>query len=504
MVDEIVDVFAPVPPGIVLDATLGGGGHSRGAARPLRADLSVLGIDRDRGALAAAAAAALRPVRRPRSTTVPQPLRPSRRGDPTTHGVDELSGALFDLGVSSPQLDRADRGFSYRNDGPLDMRMDRTAAAGRPPTSSTATTSTSWPGSSAATATSASPRRIARAIVAARPIETTTELAAIVTDGDPGARPGAPAATRPSARSRRSASRSTASSTRSPTALDSAIEATRPGGRIAVLSYHSGEDRIVKERFRVATGACDCPPGLPCVCGARADRAPRARRAASAVGGRRRGATAAPARRACASPRSVGAAVTPCRCAGSTAADAAARRRRSAALRAPRPLRPAVGVRRSRRDGVAGVADADDAARARPELRVVPAPRARRQRRGARRRAGRRADAVGGRAAHPPGRAPARDRPARAQVGDRATSGSTCSASSAPSCARRPAWRSRAAGSACIAAPDVEFLAVDPWTVAQVIAAAGTIDRGARHRSSTSDPLDQVRRVKAASDGAAE
>jgi len=121
MLAEVVDAFAPVPPGTVLDATLGGGGHSEALLERYGA-MTVLGLDQDADALAAARHRLARFG--DRVTTVhgrfdrlPEVLR--------EQGVDELSGALFDLGVSSPQLDRADRGFSYRNDGPLDMRMDR-------------------------------------------------------------------------------------------------------------------------------------------------------------------------------------------------------------------------------------------------------------------------------------------------------------------------------------------------------------------------------------------
>ena len=109
--------------------------------------------------------------------------------------------------------------------------------------------------------------RIARAIVTARPIESTTELASIVTGAIPA----------PARRTGGHPAKRTFQAIRIEVngeldvlapAIDAAIEAVVPGGRIAVLSYHSGEDRIVKEQFRAATGACECPPELPCVCGA--------------------------------------------------------------------------------------------------------------------------------------------------------------------------------------------------------------------------------------------
>jgi 16S rRNA (cytosine1402-N4)-methyltransferase len=174
---------------------------------------------------------------------------------------------LFDLGVSSPQLDRAERGFSYRNDAPLDMRMD---------------TSQAWSGDDVVNGYSEAELtrvlfengderfapRIARAIVASRPIESTAELAGIIVAAIPAAarRTGGHPAKRSFQAIRIEVNRELEIL---PDALDEAIKATVVGGRIAVLSYHSGEDRIVKERFRSAeTGDCICPPNLPCVCGA--------------------------------------------------------------------------------------------------------------------------------------------------------------------------------------------------------------------------------------------
>jgi 16S rRNA (cytosine1402-N4)-methyltransferase len=262
MLDEIVEAFRPVPPGVVVDATVGGGGHSEGilAARP---DVSVLGLDRDPAALAAA---------RERLAGYGDRFSTHRcRFDDLQEAMaafdlDHLSGALFDLGVSSPQLDHAERGFSYRHDGPLDMRMDPDSR---------------WSASDVVNGYSEAElrrvirkygderfaSRIARAIVTARPIESTTELASIVTGAIPA----------PARRTGGHPAKRTFQAIRIEVngeldvlapAIDAAIEAVVPGGRIAVLSYHSGEDRIVKEQFRVATGACECPPELPCVCGA--------------------------------------------------------------------------------------------------------------------------------------------------------------------------------------------------------------------------------------------
>ena len=180
------------------------------------------------------------------------------------HGIDELSGALFDLGVSSPQLDRAERGFSYRHDGPIDMRMDPDSEW------SAADVVNGYDESRLADVIGRLggerfARRIARAIVAARPIETTGELAAAVTSAIPA----------PARRSGGHPAKRTFQAIRIevngeldalPVALDTAIGHVAPGGRVAVLSYHSGEDRIVKERFAAAVDGCHCPPELPCVC----------------------------------------------------------------------------------------------------------------------------------------------------------------------------------------------------------------------------------------------
>jgi 16S rRNA (cytosine1402-N4)-methyltransferase len=290
MVEEIVDVFAAVPSGTIVDATLGGGGHSA-AILDSRDDLDVIGIDQDRDALDAATARLADYGRRVRTSR--------RRFDEldqalADHDVTVISGALFDLGVSSPQLDRGDRGFSYRHDGPLDMRMD----ADQPWSADDVVNGYSEADLARIIKRYGDERfasRVARAICAARPIQTTSELAAVVTTAIPAAarRTGGHPAKRTFQAIRIEVNDELGVL---PHALDQAVRATRPGGRIAVLSYHSGEDRIVKERFAVATGACDCPDDLPCVCGAiqtvrivrgipkrpSADERQRNRRAASA------------------------------------------------------------------------------------------------------------------------------------------------------------------------------------------------------------------------------
>jgi 16S rRNA (cytosine1402-N4)-methyltransferase len=263
MVDEVVAALLPVPPGVLVDATVGGGGHA-GALLAAHPGLVLVGLDRDDTALAAAA-----------ESLAPYQDRVTLRQvrfDALTETMEDLGHAnatavLFDLGVSSPQLDQGDRGFSYRNEGPIDMRMDRTQPW------SAADVVNGYDEAELARiirryGDERFAGRIARAIVSARPIETTAELAGIVSAAIPAAarRTGGHPAKRTF-----QAIRIEVNSELDvlPGALDQAIESTAPRGRIAVLSYHSGEDRIVKERFRAAEGGdCTCPPGLPCVCGA--------------------------------------------------------------------------------------------------------------------------------------------------------------------------------------------------------------------------------------------
>jgi 16S rRNA (cytosine1402-N4)-methyltransferase len=262
MLDEVVGLLATVPAGVVLDATVGGGGHAA-ALLDARDDLRVIGIDQDPDAVEAAGEVLARFGGR---AAVLQARFDGLAAVLDARGIDGLAGALFDLGVSSPQLDRPSRGFSYRADGPLDMRMNPALARTAADIVNTA------PESDlirllVANGEGRLARRIARAIVAGRPLTTTAALARVVADAVPVA-----------ARRRGHPARRVFQALRIavneeldilPGALDTALERLVPGGRCVVLSYHSGEDRLVKERFvAAATGGCTCPPGLPCVCGA--------------------------------------------------------------------------------------------------------------------------------------------------------------------------------------------------------------------------------------------
>jgi 16S rRNA (cytosine1402-N4)-methyltransferase len=263
MVAEVVDLFATVPSGTVLDATVGGGGHA-GVLLATYPHLRVVALDQDPSAVAAARSALAgfgdrAMVARARFDRFGQVLDQA--------GVGFVTGALFDLGASSHQFDRAERGFSYRADGPLDMRMDTDAVR------SAADVVNGAPESELirlliANGESRFARRIARAMVAARPVTTTGELADLVKNAIPAAarRTGGHPARRVFQALRIAVNDELGVL---PGTLDAVVERLASGGRCVVLSYHSGEDRLVKERFaNAATGGCICPPGLPCVCGA--------------------------------------------------------------------------------------------------------------------------------------------------------------------------------------------------------------------------------------------
>lgn len=263
MVAQVLKVLGEAPGGVILDATLGGGGHAE-AILEARQDIRIVGIDRDDHALAAAGS---------RLAVFGDRIQLERSAFVDLGsvldglGIDGLAGFLFDLGVSSPQLDHAQRGFSYREAGPLDMRMDRRQAL-------TADQVVNGYDEAAFArllvdnADERHARRIARAVVAQRPISDTARLAEIVRDAIP-----APARRRGGHPAKRTfqAIRIEVNGELEQLAdsLDEAIRRLVPGGRGAVLSYHSGEDRIVKRRFDLAaTGGCTCPPRLPCACGA--------------------------------------------------------------------------------------------------------------------------------------------------------------------------------------------------------------------------------------------
>jgi 16S rRNA (cytosine1402-N4)-methyltransferase len=269
LLDTVVELLER-PDGVVVDVTLGAGGHAAAiVARRLqlwgRADL--LGIDRDESALALARERLAGEIGDPR---VHVRLVHARADELARvlddEGIDRVSGVLMDLGVSSMHLDRAERGFSYRQDGPLDMRMD---------TSRGRSASDLVNGLDAASLADVIrrygeerfARRIADAIVAARPIGGTVRLAEIVRDAIPAAtrRTGGHPATRTFQALRIAVNEELASLEAT---LPVAIDRLADDGVLVVLSYHSLEDRIVKRAFADAATGCICPPRIAvCGCG---------------------------------------------------------------------------------------------------------------------------------------------------------------------------------------------------------------------------------------------
>lgn len=257
MTREVVEAFAPVPAGLLVDGTVGGGGHA-GALLGARDDCTLLGLDRDAEAMAAATAA-LAPFGE-RAAVIHSGFE-ELPGVLAARGIEGVSGVLFDLGVSSPQLDRPERGFSYRTDAPLDMRMDRSQALSAREVvndyeeAELARVIARWGEERFA-------RAIARAIAAHRPVETTGELADVVRAAIP-----APARRRGPHPARRTFQalriEVNAEIDRLAAGLDAAFGALVPGGRLAVLSYHSLEDRLVKTRFREWSSPPEVPRGLP-------------------------------------------------------------------------------------------------------------------------------------------------------------------------------------------------------------------------------------------------
>lgn len=266
MLAEVTDVLATVPDGYVVDATLGGAGHAD-ALLAANDRLTLVGLDQDQVALDAAGARLA-----PHGGRVT--LRHSRFDDLTavvrSLGIGELSGCLFDLGVSSPQLDQRARGFSFRHDGPLDMRMDQTATR----TAADVVNGLDERALARILRHNADEKyatRIARAIVAARPLASTVELADVVRDAVPAAarRTGGHPARRTFQALRIEVNQELEILD---DAIGQAIALLAPQGRCAVLAYHSGEDRIVKRHFRDAAGEAPPPrPGLPPAPGYRAE-----------------------------------------------------------------------------------------------------------------------------------------------------------------------------------------------------------------------------------------
>ncbi len=259
LVADTVRTLSPSHSGVILDATYGGGGHTAALLAALPA-IRVLALDRDPDA-------APDPV--PDRVTFMCANFADLAELAVAEGVDELAGALFDLGVSSHQLDTPDRGFAFRVSGPLDMRMGPDAGQ------SAEEMVNRWDRDRLARVIfeygeERAARRIAAAIVAARPINDTAHLADVVAGAMPGAfrRRGHPA--RRTFQALRIAANDELHALER--GLEAAIDLLRPGGRIVVIAYHSLEDRIVKRRFAAGAAGCVCPPDMPvCGCGKTAE-----------------------------------------------------------------------------------------------------------------------------------------------------------------------------------------------------------------------------------------
>ena len=253
LLTEVIEFLAPTPPGVIVDATFGGGGHARAlAAAP--GEHRVVGIDRDPDARANAG-----------DVQVLGGDFGDFDGLLDEAGIGAISGALFDLGISSHQVDQAGRGFSFHAEGPLDMRMDTTQRLSASEVVNTYTES-ELARIIRAYGEEGQAVRVARAIVAARPIETTTQLADVIATAMPAAlrRSGHPA--RKTFQAIRIEVNNELQSIR--TGVDAALGRLSIGGRCAVISYHSLEDRIIKRRFVEGASGCECPPDLPvCACG---------------------------------------------------------------------------------------------------------------------------------------------------------------------------------------------------------------------------------------------
>lgn len=270
MLREVVDGLAVRPGGRYVDATVGLGGHAAATIAAAQPGGRLLGIDRDPAALA---------IARERLAPFGDAVLLVRGAFEdvaeicAAHGFAPVDGILFDLGVSSLQLDQPGRGFSFQRDEPLDMRMDPDA-----PVTAADIVNDYDEHSLAALiyeyGEEHRSRRIARAIVARRPLRTTGELARAV-EAAVGHRhaPGRRSAIHPATLTFQAIRIAV---NRELEQLDTALEAARgllagPGARLVVISFHSLEDRRVKEYFRLHSRDCICPPRQPvCTCDHRA------------------------------------------------------------------------------------------------------------------------------------------------------------------------------------------------------------------------------------------
>jgi 16S rRNA (cytosine1402-N4)-methyltransferase len=258
--DEVLAGLRVQSGGRYIDATLGAGGHAAGILERSTPGGQLLGLDADAEAIDFARAELCRFG--PRVTYAVSNFRQLGR-TATELGFGRVDGVLMDLGISSRQLDSASRGFSFSQDGPLDMRLDtsqgRTAADLVNRLSATELADLLWQyGEERAS------RRIARAIVAARPLSSTTELAEVVRRAAGPTRGRIHPATRTFQALRIAVNEELENLAAT---LPQARDLLAAKGRLAVISFHSLEDRLVKNYFRREAQDCICPPEAPvCVC----------------------------------------------------------------------------------------------------------------------------------------------------------------------------------------------------------------------------------------------
>ena len=266
LLNETIDGLNIKPDGIYVDGTLGGGGHAYEVCRRLGEKGSIVGIDQDAAAIEAASA---RLKDFGEKVTIVRSNSCDMKSKLHELGIDKVDGIVLDLGVSSYQLDTAERGFSYREDAPLDMRMDtRQKMTARDIVNDY--TEADLYRVIRDYGEDKFAKNIAKHIVQARamkPVETTAELSEIIRASIPmkfQKKSGHPAkrtfqAIRIELNRELDVLRDS---------LDDMIDLLNPGGRLCIITFHSLEDRIVKSAFRKNENPCTCPPDFPvCVCG---------------------------------------------------------------------------------------------------------------------------------------------------------------------------------------------------------------------------------------------
>ena len=266
LLNETIDGLNIKPDGIYVDGTLGGGGHAYEVCRRLGEKGSIVGIDQDAAAIEAASA---RLKDLGEKVTIVRSNYCDMKSKLHELGIDKVDGIVLDLGVSSYQLDTAERGFSYREDAPLDMRMDtRQKMTARDIVNDY--TEADLYRVIRDYGEDKFAKNIAKHIVQARavkPVETTAELSEIIRASIPmkfQKKSGHPAkrtfqAIRIELNRELDVLRDS---------LDDMIDLLNPGGRLCIITFHSLEDRIVKSAFRKNENPCTCPPDFPvCVCG---------------------------------------------------------------------------------------------------------------------------------------------------------------------------------------------------------------------------------------------